>query len=363
VRMMQLRSYHSSVMAALWACLPWSPAWVMALPFGIWALRVLGRREVQIAFGQPFEPHERAFERPIDAIPVARPATEPPQPTGPVRRGIGAFVGSMYSLMFHSRVENPTAQLNSGAERAANPVESLPGDRAPALSPRPMAMRSPPRLRSKGHAGWWVFGVVAVILMFLGLAFFSMRMAPVREAEMARAEAGSMVILGNRYRDLVTTTHLDNFGFGGDVRKVFQSTEAEYLALESRFTKRERKEGNRVLVTIGKFSQDVKELETLFLNKLQNVTNGMFTNTFRQQLENKIFPFGSKDVRIELWQENGLFHGKVTQEFPEEPAKGQVKMIEKTVEEFSGPDLPPMYKRFWIEPAKLGRSFQSVGKK
>jgi hypothetical protein len=38
------------VAAALVALLPWSPAWVLGLPVGIWALVVLGRPEVIRAF-------------------------------------------------------------------------------------------------------------------------------------------------------------------------------------------------------------------------------------------------------------------------------------------------------------------------
>jgi hypothetical protein len=38
------------VAAALLAVLPWSPAWLLGLPAGIWALVVLGRPEVMTAF-------------------------------------------------------------------------------------------------------------------------------------------------------------------------------------------------------------------------------------------------------------------------------------------------------------------------
>jgi tRNA A-37 threonylcarbamoyl transferase component Bud32 len=354
-RMMQRRSYHFAVLAAMWATIPWSPFWLIGLPFGIMALRALGRREVQIAFGQPFEQRESAFERPMADIPVAIPANEPPQPTGPARRGVRAFVGSMYSLMFHSRVENPSSQKADPAAPNANRAVAEPAARGQALFRGPAAVRGPVQTPAKGHTLLWVFCIIAVVALLVSgaVAILTTRQAAQRALEMrAQAEYGfrDMVILGNRYRDLVTTTHLDQYGFGPDVERVFRSTEAEYLALESRFTKRERKEGNRVRISIGKFPEEVKELESLFLNKLQTTTHGTFMNDFRRQLpENKIFPFGSKDVRIELWREDGLYHGKVSQEVPDGQA-GQVKMVEKAIEEFSGPELPPMYKRFWIEP-------------
>jgi hypothetical protein len=51
LRMMEARrSYLLCLTAALVAILPWSPAWVIGLPSGIWALLVLSRPEVLAAF-------------------------------------------------------------------------------------------------------------------------------------------------------------------------------------------------------------------------------------------------------------------------------------------------------------------------
>jgi serine/threonine protein kinase len=70
-RMLRERSYTVCLAAALAATLPWSPAWLIGLPIGIWALRVLSRREVILDFlGQ----HDRA----VPAPPIA------PKPTGPL---------------------------------------------------------------------------------------------------------------------------------------------------------------------------------------------------------------------------------------------------------------------------------------
>jgi hypothetical protein len=46
VCMLRLRFYAWAVAAAFAAVLPWSPAWVLGLPMGIWALIVLRRPEV-----------------------------------------------------------------------------------------------------------------------------------------------------------------------------------------------------------------------------------------------------------------------------------------------------------------------------
>jgi serine/threonine protein kinase len=72
VRMMIGRyTYLLCVVAAMLALVPWSPAWLIGLPSGIWALLVLGRPEVVAAF----------IDKRRDAPPA--PAAVP-QPTGPV---------------------------------------------------------------------------------------------------------------------------------------------------------------------------------------------------------------------------------------------------------------------------------------
>jgi serine/threonine protein kinase len=50
VQMMRLRSYPLAVAATMLAMLPWSPAWILGLPFGIWGWRVLRRPAVREAF-------------------------------------------------------------------------------------------------------------------------------------------------------------------------------------------------------------------------------------------------------------------------------------------------------------------------
>jgi hypothetical protein len=48
--MVKFQSYLWAVTAAIVALLPWSPGWVLGLPFGIWALMVLSKPEVMAAF-------------------------------------------------------------------------------------------------------------------------------------------------------------------------------------------------------------------------------------------------------------------------------------------------------------------------
>src|SRR5262249_26994209 len=49
-RMLRERSYTLCLAAAVVAMLPWSPAWPLGLTVGIWAVVVLGRRDVVLSF-------------------------------------------------------------------------------------------------------------------------------------------------------------------------------------------------------------------------------------------------------------------------------------------------------------------------
>jgi hypothetical protein len=50
VTMLRLRGYPWAGAAAILATIPWSPSWLLGLPFGIWAIIVLGKPEVAEAF-------------------------------------------------------------------------------------------------------------------------------------------------------------------------------------------------------------------------------------------------------------------------------------------------------------------------
>jgi hypothetical protein len=48
--MMRFRGYPLATTVAILAMIPWSPAWLIGLPFGIWACIILGRPEVVEGF-------------------------------------------------------------------------------------------------------------------------------------------------------------------------------------------------------------------------------------------------------------------------------------------------------------------------
>ena len=264
----------------------------------------------------------------------------------------------MYSLMFQSRMDVPAQSTSSAPAMAAVPANSA--DPGPALR-----MHVPPhRPTAKRHTVAWVFGIVLVSILIVGGVVVTLGAWMGGRPEVVwKTGPIQHGILMDRYNDLNTTLHFEQYGSRDSVRRVFESTEQEYLALEARFTKREWQDKNHLRVTIRKFEEDLKQLESLFFNKLQAATHGSFMADIRRQLpEHKIFPFGGQEVHIELWREDGQYHGKVTQDFPEESIPRGIKMVEKTIEEFSGPELPPMYKRFWTEPAKPERGLSGAGK-
>lgn len=75
------RGYGFGIFCGILALVPWSPAWLVGLPVGIWTLVVLNRSEVKRAFGKrPSGGSGAAGLRPED-IPVV--GTEPEQSPGP----------------------------------------------------------------------------------------------------------------------------------------------------------------------------------------------------------------------------------------------------------------------------------------
>jgi predicted Ser/Thr protein kinase len=88
-QMLRRRSYVLCVATALVALLPWSPAWLVGLPAGIWTLRVLGRRDVILAFVG--ERDGSAAGRPRDPDP-------PRRAPGKIRRWLRSFASCFVTL-------------------------------------------------------------------------------------------------------------------------------------------------------------------------------------------------------------------------------------------------------------------------
>ncbi len=95
-------------------------------------------------------------------------------------------------------------------------------------------------------------------------------------------------------------------------------------------------------MTIRPFRDKAAELEKRFWAKLEAILPlGNMSIQARKQLpkEGDLFPFGQEEMRIEIWQEGGWYHGKVY--------RAVNGASDRPIEEFDGPQLPKMYERFW----------------
>jgi hypothetical protein len=90
-KMRKLEAYDFAITASILALVPWSPAFVIGVPMGIWSLYVLGRRDVKAAFAQTFNPRSRALEH-LDDVPRERPA---PRPRGLILGPVRSFIRSV----------------------------------------------------------------------------------------------------------------------------------------------------------------------------------------------------------------------------------------------------------------------------
>jgi tRNA A-37 threonylcarbamoyl transferase component Bud32 len=333
VKLMRLDSYTWPLVAAIWAVLPFSYAWIIGLPFGIWTLLLLRKPEVRAAFRRGRqEPDESRDHAQAGASEWRAP---PRQTTGPIQRRLRGFVGSLYSLMVHSRVEQ---RAESRAEMdSREPV---------VVAAAPAQPRSKPDHPRRAKRGSWLFwlGTGAAILILSLLAFgFALLLSESKSNWNLSQERPPFVVLGSEYESLVTTLGLDSYIMAPRVREVFQATERDYLALEARFTKRQRDHGGNLKVTILPFRDKASDLDRCFRAKLVTVLGpGYPNNQARNQLprEGELFPFGQEEVRIEIRPEGGWYHGKVYR-----GAKGAADP--QPAEEFDGPRIPKMYERFW----------------
>jgi tRNA A-37 threonylcarbamoyl transferase component Bud32 len=115
-QMREFKDYGSVMASTYWAMLPWSPAFVLGLPIGIWALRVLQDRKVKAAFAQ--QASLAAKLQPTETI-----VSSTPKSTGPIRRKGRSLLQSIFSLVFWSRAKNSSSSLSQKADLK----ETMPG--------------------------------------------------------------------------------------------------------------------------------------------------------------------------------------------------------------------------------------------
>jgi tRNA A-37 threonylcarbamoyl transferase component Bud32 len=112
-RMMRLESYGFALAASIWAMIPWSYAFLIGVPLGIWAFRVLRHPEVKLAFAR------RAVRTRLTPPPLTpRPAPITPRPAGKLR----SLFQSIHSLFFTSRVSGSDLVSSIPAIQARNSI-------------------------------------------------------------------------------------------------------------------------------------------------------------------------------------------------------------------------------------------------
>jgi hypothetical protein len=348
-RMRRLQNYSFVRFTVILAMMPLSCGSPLAIPLGIWILLVMSAPAVRAAFLGG-----NAYEHPQPS----------PRPTGPVRHRLRGFIGSMYSLVVGSRVEHQAQR----AQLTTPPVHSTPtgepGDEEAIPTALPAGRRTSARLerrtdrepvftvRMKRYLFWGglVAGCLALCIIVSVIVGHENSLARQAELEQEakskwekRYSSEPHGVLREQYEDLVTTLGLRNY-LDEPVGIVFRNAESEYLTLEERFTKRERDKDGRLKVTMLPFKDEVEQLEERFWAKLESIlTREDWKKQAREQLPRKgrLFPFGKERARIEIWQEDGWYHGKVF--------RGEVGPNVNAAEEFDGPRLPAMYERFWAQ--------------
>ncbi|MHC4536096.1 MAG: hypothetical protein ACYS6K_19265 [Planctomycetota bacterium] len=123
----------------------------------------------------------------------------------------------------------------------------------------------------------------------------------------------------------------------------------QYLELERRNTQQHRREDG-LTVTISPFREEAERfLEQLWVD-LDSVMDEQKRTLTRRYLPLGqmfgIFQFGGPTVTISVSQENGMFSYYTTYKWPKGSGKSG-----KGTSSGGGSTLPPMYRRFWEEPA------------
>jgi tRNA A-37 threonylcarbamoyl transferase component Bud32 len=117
-RMMKLQGLGWVYFTTILSMLPWSVAFLLGLPIGIWALIVLNRPAVKLAFARNALGSTSAG--------LTTPWTDPPvqpQPTGPFRQKVRSLFQGIRSLFIGSRLQdNSSATPSQETGKPSNPL-------------------------------------------------------------------------------------------------------------------------------------------------------------------------------------------------------------------------------------------------
>jgi tRNA A-37 threonylcarbamoyl transferase component Bud32 len=165
-KLMRVERYEFVMFASIWALLPWSGAiWPIGLAMGVWALTVLRRPEIKLAFVRN-KVHARLSGPP------------PGPPTGPYRGKFRSMVGAVGSLFLGSRVAHETGTQSASfalqhgpALGTIEPPAAMDTPVQATAAPTGIANRAPPALLRKERRASpaKTVGLVIAILVVLAL--------------------------------------------------------------------------------------------------------------------------------------------------------------------------------------------------
>jgi tRNA A-37 threonylcarbamoyl transferase component Bud32 len=354
LKMMRFESYTFAITACIWALLPWALwAWPFSLVFGIWALRILRKPEVQTAF----------LGRPLTGLAAPTPPTVPATPQGRVR----SFVKALRYFVIDSMISRPSRAIGSvlGKIRREPAREQPPaglGMNSP-LPPRREVQAAPsPVPGSKAARSVWIMAILAAGVIF-GFFLLCMGVLTVwyesrRSADQYLAATVSPSPMKPDTLDLdlpdaenrVLLSHLEGI-LNGDrsriekVRDVLRATAKDYESLEKRHTSREKDKNGRLVVKIDSFPDELDGLLDKMWSRLDPLLNERQQGDLRSQLavspiyHGYQFPLGRKKVTIDLWRVGTWYHWMVSESTtPPSPTRsGQ------------SPHLPKGLARFWTD--------------
>jgi hypothetical protein len=318
IKLARCHGYEWVMLAIILVMLPLGYHVFIGFPIGYWALTVLRRPEVKAVFALQLRRAQRARGS-------APRATVPP-PASAGARPVRSFFRSVFSMF----VSQPDLAPQTTSEAA---FSALAAESSPATGNRPHRQK-PPR-KWKGWAQWIGVGVlVCVVLAWMGADFGR---PPRVQWNPATTENLFEGLLVGDLDELKTTLTLTEYELKG-MKQVLQGADREYLEMELAHTRRHFDDAGHLIVTIAPFAEEVSQLETRVWAKLESLLSRFTLEKLKKQWPARggLFPFGTGEARIEIWQEGSWYYWKV-----DRAKAGQYS------EEANGVQLPRRYQRFW----------------
>jgi hypothetical protein len=285
VKLTRFTAYELVLVTIILAMIPWSPAWLIGFPVGIWALRKLRQPNVQAAFLANLRRQQGLPQRPVEP---PRPPVKKRPAAGPLRRRVGGFVKSMLSVFVPvSRTTGAAARPEAvhGGESVSvlqagilDRLQREPVIPAAAVTPPPAL----PRGRVTDLAGMEPFGVrrrrspwgkllVAVGgVLFLVMVIF---VAAERHAPYSAMPAPGRQVTSTEMALLRDRADQAKRLRSGDQKeallKLLEATDFEYEMLEVRHTTSQTNR-NTVTLDIYPFPEEAKALEDQFWKDLNS---------------------------------------------------------------------------------------------